>query len=97
MDGGVAYLEHTLATDLLEYAREQDGITRSDGQGAGVTLRQALADQYAVAADHNRRINLTRTRQRTAAGLFTLGSLLAMLLLVAVISWHYIRDHHAVG
>ena len=47
--------------------------------------RQALADQYAVAADHNRRINLTRTGQRTAAGLFTLGSLLAMLLLVAVI------------
>lgn len=48
------------------------------------TLKTELARQYAVSTDNNRSINQHRVAMRTAAGIATLVSLLAILLLGAV-------------
>lgn len=49
------------------------------------TVKAALAEQYATAADNNRIINQARARWRTRAGLATLTSVFAVLVLVALV------------
>ena len=48
------------------------------------TIKAALAEQYATAANNNRRINQARALWRTRAGLATLISVLVVLVLVAL-------------
>jgi hypothetical protein len=58
------------------------------------SLQKQMAIQFAVGADHNRRITKRRELIRTWAGLAIIGSMTATLFLVAtVLIFHYIPDH----
>lgn len=78
-------------TDLHEFAR---GLAIQSGEppesdAIGV-FKSTLAEQYADATDHNRRINQRRGRQRSIAGLATLFSVLATLALVSAVAITYV-------
>lgn len=62
-----------------------------------IAVQSGLAEQYAAATDHNRRINKRRERRRSVAGLATLGAMLATLLLVATTFLHYMPERTAQG
>lgn len=57
------------------------------------TVKAALAEQYATAADSNRAINQRRAMWRTRAGLATLASVFAVLVLVALVVITNIHGH----
>lgn len=57
------------------------------------TVKAALLEQYATAADNNRVINQGRARWRTRAGLATLVSVFAVLVLVALVVVSNIHGH----
>lgn len=83
--------------DLLGYALELIDGERNfslDEHGeplsALVTLKLAIARQYAQATDHNQRINKRRERWRSIAGLGALGSVLMTVFLVAAAYAHYL-------
>lgn len=89
-----------------DYAqRVRSGVAESEGEEAAgdralATVKAALAEQYAVAADNNRRINQRRARWRTRAGLAILASVLCVLVLVAlgvVSNMHGDARHHQAG
>jgi hypothetical protein len=60
-------------------------------------LKRELAHQYSVATDHNRRINKRRELLRAFAGLCVVGSVLAILLLVAVAFAYYVPERSDIG
>ncbi len=75
--------------DLLAYAK---ALVEDERNDAGVatahtveTLKLALVDQYAIATQHNRRINNHRQWCRSVADLLTLASVLGTLLLAATL------------
>ncbi len=72
-------------TELLGYARDliQDE-SQPGAEPALAALRSTLAEQYAVATQHNRRINSHRQWCRSIAGLLTLCSVLATLAVAAL-------------
>jgi hypothetical protein len=89
---------------LLEYGLDliTDEMSPSDQAGDGamsaiVTLKGTLARQYAVATDHNRRINKGRERRRSIAGLATIAAVLSTLVLVAATFLYYIQNHPPKG
>lgn len=63
---------------------EEAGEAEAPAEAALRTVKAALAEQYATATDNNRVINQGRARWRTRAGLATLGSVLAVLVLVGL-------------
>ncbi len=81
---------------LLDYAErlireEQDPVNQGldDRFSAVVTLKTSLARQYAEATAHNRKINKTRERSRSIAGLMTICSVLTTLVLVSTSLTYY--------
>lgn len=83
--------------ELLNYALgliqdEKAHLARpgQTGFSAIVTLKEALARQYAVGAQHNRRINKMRERLRSIAGLATVASVVLTLGLVVTTSLEYV-------
>lgn len=74
--------------DYAEQVRAEAEKTESTGEAGAATetalrtVKAALAEQYATATDNNRSINQGRARWRTRAGLATLASVLAVLVLV---------------
>jgi hypothetical protein len=81
-------LRYTDALIRAEQAPENQG--RDDRVDALAILKRELAHQFSVAADHNRRINKQRGLLRAVAGLAVVGSVLSVLLLVAVTFAYYI-------
>ncbi|MBR0653961.1 hypothetical protein [Plastoroseomonas arctica] len=80
--------------DLLNHARLliQDEADQASGAGfsALVSLKETLALQYAIGAQHNRTINKFRERLRSIAGLATLLSVVLTLFLVAATFGYYV-------
>jgi hypothetical protein len=83
--------------ELLDYAEGLDSDERQmadDGQenpiDAAATLKRTLARQYAVATHHNRQINQRRALWRSIAGLATLVSVLATLVLIADVTLRHV-------
>jgi hypothetical protein len=83
--------------DLLAYATGLDedaaaAIAAGTGGAADpeTILKLTLAHQYALATDHNRRINQRRARWRSIAGLATLASVLITIALVVLVVLSYI-------
>lgn len=81
--------------DLLSYATGLDddetaarAAGRPDPPDALVTFKGLLAEQYAVATNHNRQINQRRALWRSVAGLASLVSVLATLGLVTGVVIH---------
>lgn len=76
--------------ELQAYAkklREHETASRDAGQtevDALLSFKSALTTQYAIAADHNRKINQRRALRRTRAGVAILASITFMLALVAI-------------
>lgn len=93
-----------LASDpeLLDYAlgliQDEKAHRARPGQvpfNALVTLKEAMARQYAVGARHNRNINKMRERLRSIAGLATVISVVLTLALVGTTFLHYVPQRHA--
>ncbi len=82
--------------ELLDFADrlEQQERAAGDPVAAAVaaleTLKRELARQYAVATEHNRRINRNRAKRRSIAGLSTVASVLATMALVTTIALTYV-------
>jgi hypothetical protein len=85
-------LDYAEGLDLDEQQMRADG--HQDPIDAVMTLKKALARQYAVATHHNRQINQRRALWRSIAGLATLVSVLLTLILVATVTLHYIPKGH---
>jgi hypothetical protein len=78
------------AHDLIAYEANPANQAQPQPVSALLTLKLELADQYAQAADHNRRINARRQKYRSWAGLAALCSVLLTVILVACTSLHYV-------
>ncbi len=82
--------------DLLDFADRLDRERKRPDRGpeasadAVETLKRELARQYALAAEHNRAINRSRAKRRSIAGLATVLSVLATIILVMVIAVTYV-------
>jgi len=83
--------------ELLDYAlgliEDEQAHLAQPGQAgfsALVTLKVALARQYAVGAQHNRTINKMRERLRSIAGLATVASVVLTLGLVVTTFLQYV-------
>jgi hypothetical protein len=82
------------AEDLIAAERAADAAGNANPPTAIESLQKQMAIQYAVGADHNRRITKRRELIRTWAGLAIIGSMTATLFLVAtVLIFHYIPDN----
>ncbi len=72
---------------LLAYAQELEAAEQATsspaGEDAATVLKRELVRQYAAATSNNRAINQRRVRHRTSAGMATLVSVLATILLLA--------------
>ncbi|HEY4249631.1 MAG TPA: hypothetical protein VGM87_00440 [Roseomonas sp.] len=86
--------------ELLTYAKgliEDEEASRAPPAVAPINaliiLKTALAEQYAIGAQHNRQINKRREKRRSIAGLATIASVFLTLLLVGSISIPYIQQH----
>ena len=82
--------------DLLDFADRLDRERPDRGIEASAnvveTLKRELARQYALAAEHNRAINRSRAKRRSIAGLATVLSVLATIILVMVIAVTYVPE-----
>ena len=78
--------------DLIRAERAPGNQGGEDGIDALTSLKSELSHQFAVAADHNRKINKRRELLRTFAGLAVIASVLSTLLLVTAGLADYI-DH----
>ena len=82
--------------DLLDFADRLDRERTEAGRGPEASiepveiLKQELARQYALAAEHNRAINRSRAKRRAIAGPAIVLSVLATTTLVAVIAVAYV-------
>jgi hypothetical protein len=88
--------------DFLRYAEQvradlaaaMPGATADSIAAAALAVVKAtLAEQYATAADSNRRVTEKRARFRTLAGLATLASVFAMLVLVGLVVLSNMHGH----
>jgi predicted PurR-regulated permease PerM len=85
-------------TALLSYARglDQDELEAAEQDLPAVDalaiLKATLANQYSVAAHHNRQINQRRAFYRAMAGLATFGSAFFTLFLVIRLMLHYLLN-----
>jgi predicted PurR-regulated permease PerM len=85
-------------TALLSYARglDQDELEAAEQDFPAVDalaiLKATLANQYSVAAHHNRQINQRRAFYRAMAGLATFGSAFFTLFLVIRLMLHYLLN-----
>ncbi len=83
--------------DYLEKVRAAEVVGgRTEADAALVAIRAARAvmvQQYALAAAHNRVLNQRRANRRTRAGLATLASVLAVLVLVAQVVVSNLHGH----
>ena len=86
-----AYAEHVRRE--AEASAPQDARPEDAAQTALVTVKAALAEQYALAVDNNRFVNEGRAKWRTRAGLATLASVFAVLALVALVVLSTIHGH----
>jgi hypothetical protein len=83
---------------LLSYARglDQDELEAAEQDLPAVDalaiLKATLANQYSVAAHHNRQINQRRAFYRAMAGLATFGSAFFTLFLVIRLMLHYLLN-----
>ncbi len=77
--GDMALLQHALG--LIE---DEADPAHPHPVVALTALQTDVAQQHALATDNNRQINRRRERQRSIAGLLTLASVLATLILVAI-------------
>ena len=83
-------------TEMLDYARgldEDEAVARKSGDAsfcAEDELKKTLAQQYAVAALGNRRVNQRRALWRSIAGLATLSSVLSTITLVVWVVLTYV-------
>lgn len=77
--------------DYADTARMNDADR--DGLATLAVVKAALAEQYATAADHNRGINRRRGTWRTRAGLATLASVVAVLVLVGLVVVSNLHGH----
>lgn len=78
----------------LEATRKLDSRTEDDpALLILVDVRRNLARQYAEAVDYNRAVMRDRLKWRTRAGLATLGSVLAVLVLVMLVVLSNIHGH----
>jgi hypothetical protein len=76
--------------ELIAAEQAPENQVRVAPVDALAVLKRELAHQYAVATDHNRGINKRRELLRAFAGLAVVGSVLSILLLVAVAFGYYI-------
>jgi hypothetical protein len=83
--------------DLIraEQASKNQGL--EDAFDALGVLKRELAHQFAVATDHNRRINKRRELLRAFAGLFVIASVLTTLFLVTGVFAYYVRNTFDTG
>ena len=83
------------ATDLLKYATDLDSYaTTTPGFDAAAELRANLADQQALAIDHNWHINQRRVGWRSLAGILAMLSIALTILLAFVELISNILNHH---
>ena len=98
MAASIAPAEFSYISDepaLLDYAR---GLDRDERDAAAnlapidslAELKNTLADQYAAATHHNRRINQRRAFHRSLAGLAILGAAIFNMILVVRVMLYYI-------
>ncbi len=94
----------TLALQPAGLAQVQDWAAAVDGPmlvaaamtlTALMTVKAALIEQYALAVDNNRGVNTRRAKWRTQAGLATLTSVFAVLVLVALVVLTNVHGHAA--
>lgn len=77
--------------DLLKFAQGLDEDERAAIRAAHppvdalAEFKAALAEQYAIATDHNRHVNQRRTLFRSIAGFAVLVAILVMIALVPVV------------
>lgn len=83
--------------ELIKAEEESSGSEPESRVDALLELKRQLAQQYAVATDHNRRINKRRELQRARAGIAVIGSVLMILLLVAVEFAYYFPSRGETG
>lgn len=94
--------------ELLDYVQTLDEAERANPPAEAVTagaarddavtaLKTELAKQYAAATHRNRRINQRRALFRSVSGLFTLLSVLSILVVVAVAMRHHINGRGVGG
>ena len=83
--------------DLISAEQASEGLEQGDRLDALAALKRELAHQYAVATDHNRRINKRRELLRAYAGIAVIGSVLTILLLVTVAFAYYIPRSSDIG
>jgi hypothetical protein len=78
--------------DLIAAEQAPENQSYAEPLKALPSLKLELARQYSVATDHNRRINKRREPHRAVAGLCVVGSVLMILLLVAVTLVYHVPD-----
>jgi hypothetical protein len=62
-------------------------------QTALVTVKATMTEQYGLAGDNNRLVNERRAKWRTRAGLATLASVFAVLVLVGLVVLSNVHEH----
>jgi hypothetical protein len=62
-------------------------------QTALVTVKATMTEQYGLAVDNNRLVNERRAKWRTRAGLATLASVFAVLVLVGLVVLSNVHEH----
>ena len=90
-----AYAENVRAE--AQAAAPEGSSAQDVAETALATVKAALAEQYALAVDHNRLVNEGRAKWRTRAGLATLASVFAVLVLVALVVLINIHAHAKPG
>jgi hypothetical protein len=83
--------------DLIAAEQAPENQSYAEPLKALPSLKLELARQYSVATDHNRRINKRRELHRAVAGLCVVGSVLMILLLVAVTLVYHVPDDTITG
>jgi hypothetical protein len=83
--------------DLIRAEQAAKDQGQEDALDALDLLKNELAHQFAVATDHNRRINKRRELIRAFAGLFVIASVLTTLFLVTTAFAYYVSNAFATG
>jgi hypothetical protein len=85
--------------DYAERVREAEALAQPSASPQAVAetalrvVKAALVEQYALAVDSNRVVNERRAKWRTRAGLATLASVFAVLVLVALVVVSNVHGH----